>query len=658
MRAGPVPMPGADRDLIVRYGTTEPPAVDRAFECGGFSFTLENGAIRWLKWDGVEILRGIAFLLRDRNWGTPVADLDPVAVEADATRLSITFTGRVACDRAVFEFAVAIRAEADGRFSFAIEGQPSAPLMTNRCGLVMLHPADFAGIKLEIEHLDGSREVTEFPRTISPAQPAFDIRAFGYALDGGPRVHCRIDASLPARENAPSEMEDQRNWSDASYKTYVGSLLDPWPYQIQSGFRIRQRVDVVVEPARTASLRSRADATLHFAVGSGKTMPPIGIGFDFGQPPCDGSAAAALEALSPQNLVLIGHLHGPEFEAKSAEAARLAQHSGATVELQLILPSTGQPQRELQRTAAILARVGLSPKSVLVCPDAFLKSFQPSDTWPDLPPLETYYRAAREAFPNAEIGGGMVTFFTELNRKRPTGSDIDYISHTTSPIIHAADDASVMESLQSLPAMAQTVAAVWPRLRYRVGPSSIALRSNPYGMSCVANPQRKRLPLSDDDPRQRGLFAAAWSVGYAAALADFALDGLSLHDLTGPLGILSGEADRALWTDIAPGAVVRPVFHVLRALAGAAGRNLLPSTNPPAGIAAIGWQTGTGAHRALVANLRSIRQTVALPAPAEVLVLDSASFSTAVTELDWTLRPGDTMQCLELEPCAVGFLHG
>jgi hypothetical protein len=35
--------------------------------------------------------------------------------------------------------------------------------------------------------------------------------------------------------------------------------------------------------------------------------------------------------------------------------------------------------------------------------------------------------------------------------------------------------------------------------------------------------------------------------------------------------------------------------------------------------------------------------------------LDSASFSTAVTELDWTLRPGVAMQRLQLEPCAVGF---
>jgi hypothetical protein len=44
---------------------------------------------------------------------------------------------------------------------FTTEGQSGGPLLTNRCGLVILHPADFAGLNLEIGHTDGSREVTK-----------------------------------------------------------------------------------------------------------------------------------------------------------------------------------------------------------------------------------------------------------------------------------------------------------------------------------------------------------------------------------------------------------------------------------------------------------------------------------------------------------------
>ena len=246
----------SDRDLIIRYGTREPPAAGRRFECGRFSFVLEHGAVRWLKWDTCEILRGIAFLLRDRDWGTPPAILDPISVDAGSEQLSIKVRGRIACDDERFDFTSTIRVGADGTFSFTSEGQSSGPLLTNRCGLVILHPADFAGRDLEIGHIDGSREATQFPRTISPGQPAFNIRSLDYTPGGGPRVLCRIDASLPSHQSAPSEMEDQRNWSDASFKTYVGSLLDPWPYLLQPDFHIRQNIEIVLTEIAAPSIKS------------------------------------------------------------------------------------------------------------------------------------------------------------------------------------------------------------------------------------------------------------------------------------------------------------------------------------------------------------------------------------------------------------------
>ncbi len=42
--------------------------------------------------------------------------------------------------------------------------------------------------------------------------------------------------------------------------------------------------------------------------------------------------------------------------------------------------------------------------------------------WPPCPPLDGLYSGARAAFPEARIGGGMFSYFTELNRKRPPSS--------------------------------------------------------------------------------------------------------------------------------------------------------------------------------------------------------------------------------------------
>jgi hypothetical protein len=118
-------------------------------------------------------------------------------------------------------------------------------------------------------------------------------------------------------------------------------------------------------------------------------MPPIGTGFDVEQRECDAASVQALEALSPQALVLIGRLDAPQFETRAAEIACLAARCNAAVELQLIVPPTREPSRELQSAASILRRAGVSPKSVLVCPGALLRAINRATPGPICRPLRT-----------------------------------------------------------------------------------------------------------------------------------------------------------------------------------------------------------------------------------------------------------------------------
>ena len=41
-------------------------------------------------------------------------------------------------------------------------------------------------------------------------------------------------------------MEDQRNWTDASFKTYCTPLARPFPVPVQAGDRVDQRVALTV----------------------------------------------------------------------------------------------------------------------------------------------------------------------------------------------------------------------------------------------------------------------------------------------------------------------------------------------------------------------------------------------------------------------------
>ena len=82
--------------------------------------------------------------------------------------------------------------------------------------LLRLLVAGVAGTPLTVVRPDGASTLAEFPRMISPAQPVVDIAGLGYSVQG---VNVTITFS-----GEIFEMEDQRNWTDASYKTYVRPL--------------------------------------------------------------------------------------------------------------------------------------------------------------------------------------------------------------------------------------------------------------------------------------------------------------------------------------------------------------------------------------------------------------------------------------------------
>ena len=52
------------------FGTDVADSKGRSLRAGAISAMLDNGALRYIKLGDVEVLRAIAFLVRDENWGT------------------------------------------------------------------------------------------------------------------------------------------------------------------------------------------------------------------------------------------------------------------------------------------------------------------------------------------------------------------------------------------------------------------------------------------------------------------------------------------------------------------------------------------------------------------------------------------------------------
>lgn len=590
---------------VALYGTTEPAAAPLLLRAGALSVLFDGGLLRDLRWQGVEALRAVSYLLRDTNWGTVPAHLSNLDVQQDEASFRLSFQLTMPASEGLLEARACIEGHADGRLGFEVLATAGTELSTNRCGFVVLHPAACTGVALEIEHTDGTVEHTCFPALVSPGQPAFAIRELRHELPGAAgmsvQVKVRLEAELPGDPAGKFEMEDQRNWSDASFKTYVASLLDPWPYWLPARQELRQSVHVRLTggdaPAVGAAAGCRCYDAVVLSLGSASSLclPAIGVGVPSGLHRASDAERESLRALAaPWWLVEAALADDGLVQHLSMVAAQRRASLGA-VQLDVVAPPMLGPQEAARVAAARCREAGLTVQAVRLLPAPYLKSYQPSGPWPEVPPLEAYAAAAREHFPNALVGGGMFTSFTELNRKRPAGAGLDFIGHLTWPIVHDAGDEAVMQTLESLPHIGRSVRALWPGLAYRLGPSTLAMRRNPYGDEPAHNPLRVRLALASLDPRHGGRFGAAWTLGYAAAVAPLGLQVLALHESHGASGPFAALPD--------DGAAPVPAWAVLQCLARAGGSRWLPVNGVPPGLAALAWLRGGDQACGLLANL-------------------------------------------------------
>jgi hypothetical protein len=253
-----------------------------------------------------------------------------------------------------------------------------------------------------------------------------------------------------------------------------------------------------------------------------------------------------IRQVSPQRLLCnLDAITGATVEYFEAYAKLQAAMPNFLYDLELVCGFENTPALELVQLRAEMDAVGFRPDSVMLCPAVDRISTPPGSDWPKCPPLEEIHSASANAFGDLVRGGGMVTFFPELNRKRPPLEKLDFVSHSLCPIIHAADDHSVMETLEVIPHIIRSARAIIGDADYRIGPSTIAMRHNPYGQRTIPNQDLNRLCMADNDPRHHAAFGAAYVIGLATALADSGVTVWTPSELYGPRG-LSGPITKAI----------------------------------------------------------------------------------------------------------------
>ena len=565
------------------------PASSVALEAGPISCVLANGDLRSIRVDGEEVVQRLYFALRDGNWGTIPATLRDLTVTREGGGFKVGYRAEHRTAEIGFSWHAETVGTSEGCLRFSASGAATRSFLRNRIGLCVLHPASAAGHRVRVTHHDGTSCSSAFPLRVSPHQPFLDICALRHTMASGAVVEFGFEGEV-------FEMEDQRNWTDASFKTYSTPLALPFPVEMAAGEPLAQAVTITVVERAPAPRRS-TPATRPLSIvevqSHARAVPLPALGVDLGaeSPAFDAPVVTALSRLSLAHLRLELTLGEAGVAERLEQATGNARAVGSPLALALRVPP--DPGGTLAELARLLGALRPPLASVAVFSEG-----APATT-------SRTARSARAALAGAiggaPLGGGTRAWFAELNRNPPEPDLIDFVCYAVSPQVHAFDDRSVLEALDGQTATVESAHALFGRLPVHVGPITLRPQWNPDAIGPAAAPAPGELP-PEVDPRQRLPFAAAWT---AASLKRLALAGarqVTYFEAVGWKGLLerSGGSRSPAVFPSRPGERFR-VFELLEALAPFAGGTLRVAVAPE-GVEAFAVSAG-GRERLWVANL-------------------------------------------------------
>jgi hypothetical protein len=212
------------------------PLYTEALEC---FFETDSGFIRRIRVGNVEVIRVIYGAVRDHNWATILPAITVITLEQERDGFLLRFSAR--CERGAISFWWdGCMSAKGGKLSCEFHGESKSDFRRNRIGFCVLHPIrECAGKVACFTTADGRQQEGRFPFDIAPHQPFLDLQTFTWNPGQG------VTSTL-VFEGDVFEMEDQRNWTDASFKTYYTPLIRSFPVPVHAGDRVDQRVTLTV----------------------------------------------------------------------------------------------------------------------------------------------------------------------------------------------------------------------------------------------------------------------------------------------------------------------------------------------------------------------------------------------------------------------------
>jgi hypothetical protein len=499
-----------------------------AVSIGAWRFTLRGAELADLAYDGGPVLRAIRFVTRDHDWRTADDTVLTRTTDADTDRTS----GRVGIEASarydgteVLRYTVEVTVAGPTLHVDAV-GTTTTSFRRNRIGLVVLHPPALAGVPVTARHPSGTVTQAAFPTWIAPHQPAADLSGLDWSTG---RVALTLDLAGDVFET-----EDQRNWTDASFKTYSTPLSEPFPVALDAGSVVHQSLTLRATPNGRPGGTASPAPDLAFLDGPAPTAavaPPPTLQLLAASAPAAARPADVRPSAVPLDVpVLVEPVLGdPNVEAVLASARRDA--GGGPLDVRFV---TDDPVRLRAAIDDVLdsgtvVRIG---------------AFDPT-THVTTPALQQALLDAAAAAGDLEVVAGTRAHFTELNRTVDLFRDWDGpLTFSVTPQMHDRSHEQVTESIRMQRWVVMSASRLAAGRALHVGPVTLRPRFN-----AVATSAR---PLVTDasidagygpqfvpdatDPKQHSAAAAAWFAASVEALTVPGVASITLAEAWGPRG--------------------------------------------------------------------------------------------------------------------------
>jgi hypothetical protein len=485
-------------------------------EHGDFTFDLARAAIRNVRYKGVQMIDLLYTAIRPWDWSTldPDEHSEDVNVSGDICIITIKdlFAGAL-------DARTEITISADNKFTVAYELRGLTEYSVNRWGICFcLNSADWMESTVQSQ---GNHY--QLPTAISP-QRVVDGVTQGL-FPAANEMHFVAPDNRAIKVSSAGkvlEAEDQRNWTDNTYKIYSGSLSEPRPFVASAGSVWSQSVTFEF----TAPGKELPDGS-KIVVKEIDSLPSIGLQFNT-------DSLLPTDDLNTAFILLdIDHIRVNE---ESLTAQKVSSISANSLIMEAALLSSNSGEKLHQDIAHLNAQIPAGSR-ILIQREGreIVEEF-------DLPANKSL----------SSFIPGTDAYLVDLHRNKYQFGES--VSYSMAPTIHSSDIETIFKTLYTQ-SESISFAKEFLAPQVLISPITFSTRGNPE--TGHSREQRINFANSEMALRIRTIEGAAWTLGSIFALASAGAYSGTWHELFGDYGVIYSENSAIKFS---------PTFHALSAL--------------------------------------------------------------------------------------------